>query len=1066
MASCPNCAEPNPARARFCLNCGHALTAPRPGSESRKTVTLLFADLCGSTTLGELLDAESFSRLMANYYETARAVLERHGATVQKFIGDAVMAVFGIPVMREDDALRAVRAAAELSPGLVTLSDELQREWGVALQVRIGLNTGEVIAGSPGMGSALVVGDAVNVAARLEQAAGPGEILLGQPTWRLVRDAVTVERLPALTLKGKESGVPAYRLGAVRPGVPGHVRRGDAALVGRREERALIDSVYQRMLRSGSAQLVTVLGPAGVGKSRLVTEALGAHAPEALVLHGGCLSYGEGITYRPVAEIVRQAAGIGDADEEPQARDRIGALLADDDEGIDERLTERLAQLAATTAVTMPAEEIAWTVRSLLERLARRRPVVAVLDDLHWAEPALVDLVDQLVERARETPLLFVTVARPELLDRRPTWGGGKVNSASMLLEPLDQAEADQLLAELLPSGRLAPSARARLTEAAGGNPLFLQELLAMLIEDGIIAEREGAWLLAADEVTVAIPPTIQALLGARLDHLDPGPRSVLEHASIVGQVFDRESVEALAGPEGREGTGAALAELVRKELVGARGGPIDEGDFEFRHLLLRDVVYASVPKKLRAELHERFAEWLAGHDGDDGEPDELVGYHLEQAYQASTALHPVTERDRKLGARAAERLATAGRLALDGGNMQAAVKLLIRATALLGEDDPARVELLPDLGHALTELGEADRAGVVIDEAIERAAAAGDDRTGAYAQLERVRLLAGVKPEGWAEEARREANRLMPRFEELGDERGQARALSLLASTLRYWRQLKACEEAAGRARVLAERAGDDQEAAISMGLYLQATLDGPVPVTEGVARCEQILATLAGRRRVEGQALFVLAGLKAMQGEFAAARELLVRSRTLLEELGTRLLSAEHARVSGEVELLAGNPAGAERELRRGRALLERLTHDSDRAMLGALLARAVQAQGRLEEAEELLDETSKQIAMDDFAARITWGAARSSLLVAQGRAMEAEILGGMVVELARDTDAIVAHAGALLDQAAVLEASGRPDEASGLATEARTLAERKGDVVLAGQAGAMLARLTEPA
>jgi class 3 adenylate cyclase/tetratricopeptide (TPR) repeat protein len=1063
MAGCPNCEESNPARARFCLNCGQPIApAQGAGTETRKTVTVLFADLCGSTTLGELLDPESFSRVMASYYEATSGVLERHGATVQKFIGDAVMAVFGIPVIREDDALRAVRAAADLGPGLVKLNGELRRDWGVGLRVRIGINTGEVVAGSPRMGSALVVGDAVNVASRLEQAAGPDEVLLGQSTWHLVRDAVDVERLPPLTLKGKQAGVAAYRLREVRAGSLGHARRSDAPMVGRLHEQALIASVYQRMVRGGGSQLVTVLGPAGVGKSRLVAEALGPYELEATVLLGRCLSYGEGITFWPVAEIVRQAAGIGDADDTERAQARIRTLLDGTNHG--DSIAERLAQLVGLTASPPPAEEVAWTVRTLLERLTRQRPVVVVLDDLHWAEPTLLDLVDHLVDRSRDTPLLLVAAARPELLEQRPSWGGGKVNVVSMLLEPLDQAEADQLLGQLLPTGMIGGAARERITEAAGGNPLFLEELLAMLIEEGQITEHDGAWLLTDDQLEVAIPPTIQALLGARLDHLDAELRAVLERASIIGHVFEQAAVEELAGPELRPATPAALAALVHKGLLAMRGGQPSPAVFQFRHLLFRDAVYTSVPKKVRAELHEQFAEWLARGAPDrarDGE--ELIGYHLEQAYHTSAALHPVADRERRLGARAAERLAAAGQRSLDAGDMAAAAGLLSRATALLAEDDSARVVLLPDLGRALMERGELDQAETVIEAAIEGAAAVGDRRTGAYALLERIRLRATLKPEGWAEEARREARNLMPLFEELADDRGLARAWGLLGATLRHWCQLESSEEASQRAVVLARRAGDEQEAAANLGVYLLANLDGPVPAGEAVRRCEQVLATSGGRRRVEGQVQFILAGLRAMQGDFDEARRLLARSASILEELGTRLLAAELSRVHGEIELLADDPAAAERELRRGHETLGRMAEGTNRSLLAALLARAMLAQGRGDEAGRLLEETAGQIATDDFAARIAWGAARSRLLAEQDRVEEAETLGGMVVELARDTDAVGLHAVALLDLATVLARAGRPEEAAALADQARALAEGKGNVVLAGRAQRLLIGLT---
>jgi class 3 adenylate cyclase len=351
---CPRCGEPNPDRARYCLACANPLAGVTPiPAETRKTVTVVFTDVSGSTALGERLDTESLSRVMALYFDTARGVLERHGATIEKFIGDAVMAVFGVPVVHEDDALRAARAAMELGVSLAELNAELERDWGVALQVRIGINTGEVMAGNRGVDSALTVGDAVNVAARLQQTAAPGEVLIGQPTWRLIRDAVVVEPLAPRALKGKSVRLPAYRLLAVRPGVPGHVRRADAPLVDRQEERALMQSICRRVIAGSRCHLLTVLGPAGVGKTRLASEALAAHAGEATVLGGRCLPYGEGITWWPVAEMVRQAAGIDEADTMEGARAKLDALLAGAEQA--DFLAQRVAQLIGLASSPAPA---------------------------------------------------------------------------------------------------------------------------------------------------------------------------------------------------------------------------------------------------------------------------------------------------------------------------------------------------------------------------------------------------------------------------------------------------------------------------------------------------------------------------------------------------------------------------------------------------------------------------------------------------------------------------------------------------------------------------------------
>src|SRR5215218_1392627 len=610
MTVCPTCGEPNPARASFCLACGSPLPSPsaRP---ARKTVTVVFTDVAGSTRLGERLDPESLSLVMASWFEHMRALFERHGGRVQKFVGDAVVAVFGIPVVNEDDALRAVRAAAGIAASLGQLNAELERDWGVTVEAACtGVNTGEVVTGDPGIGDALVLGDAVNVAARLEQVAAPGEVLLGQSTYRLVRDAVEAEPVTPLHLKGKGAPVVAYRLGQVDPGAPGHARRQDAPIVGREPELRLFAWVYERVVATASSHLLTVLGPAGVGKTRLVTEAVAGLAG-ATVLRGRCLSYGEGITYWPVAEIVRQAAGIADTDPPAEATARLRRLLGSDEDRDRERVAARIAQLVGLDAAPAPAEEAAWAFRRLLELLAGRGPLVVVLDDLHWAEPGLLDLVEHVADYGRGAPILLVAMARPEFLEQRPGWAGGKLNATTLLLEPLGEDESAELLAALAGPVALPEAAARPITRAAQGNPLFLEELLAALVEEGRLRRQDGGWV-AADLQDLRVPPSIQALLTARLDRLQDTERAVLERAAVAGQVFEQSAVVAISPPSVRAEVPARLEALVRRELLRPAPSRLagDQG-FQFRHLLLRDATYDAIPKQARAELHELFAVWV-----------------------------------------------------------------------------------------------------------------------------------------------------------------------------------------------------------------------------------------------------------------------------------------------------------------------------------------------------------------------------------------------------------------------------------------------------------------------
>jgi class 3 adenylate cyclase/tetratricopeptide (TPR) repeat protein len=964
----------------------------------RKTVTVLFCDVVGSTALGESVDPEALQALLARYFERMKAIVERHGGSVEKFIGDAVMAVFGVPAVHEDDALRALRAAVEMREAFPALG----------IEGRIGVNTGEVVTGTE---ERLATGDAVNVAARLQQAAQPGEVLVGEPTRRLARDAVDVEPVAPLVVKGKSEALSAFRLVGVREGAPAFVRRLDSPIVGRERERLLLRQAFDRTVEDRACQLFTILGPAGIGKSRLVHELLDSVEGEATIVSGRCLSYGEGITYWPLLEV--------------------------------------LEQLGCELEISAP-EETAWAARKLLEQTAGERPLVVLFDDVQWAEPTFLDLLEHVADLSRDAPILLLCVARPELLDVRPAWGGGKLNAITILLEPLGAEEVAALIANL--AAELGDAARARIAEAAEGNPLFVEEMVAMVDENGDAPD---------------VPPTIQALLAARLDRLDSSEREVLGRASIEGKVFHLGAVSTLADDQLRPEVVGHLLRLVRKELIRPERSEFAGDDaFRFRHLLIRDAAYQALPKRERAELHERFADWLESVvEGNVAEYDAIVGYHLEQAYHYRLELGRTGDTLRELGRRSGRRLAEAGEHAFFAGDLPAAVNLLGRAEGLLPEDDPRHPAVLAALGDALFQTGELERGGEVLAAAIAEARAAGQKAVEARAVVVRAFLGILTDPEGATERARGEVDSLLPVLEELGDDLALAYLWHLMGQVHLMSCRYSEMAEAGERALLHARRAEDRRHEGELVFWTMTAYVSGPLPVDETIARGEELLARTTGNRVAEAAVLSHLAVLQAKRGDFGPARSMYARALATIEELGMRVQLGGLSMASGWIELLAGTPEAAEPLLRRGDALLEEIGEKSYRSTLAAVLAQVVYCQGRHDEAEELTRLSEQLAAPDDLASQVGWRSVRAKVLARRGELAEAELLGREAVELAARTDALDWRADALVDLGEVLRLAGRPADAAERLEEALRLYEAKGVLPAAERTRALLAELGQP-
>jgi class 3 adenylate cyclase/tetratricopeptide (TPR) repeat protein len=974
---------------------------------TRKTVSVLFCDLADSTALGERLDPEPLRELLGRWYEEMRVAVERHGGTVEKFVGDAVMAIFGVPRAHEDDALRAIRAAVEMQSAVKRLNGGRDAP---ELRIRIGINTGEVVTGD-GVAT-LATGDAVNTAKRLEEAAGAGEILIGAVTERLVRHAALLEAVEPVEAKGKSSPLAAWRVVHAVPDAEPFARRWDTPLVGRSRELAILRDELAASSGSRTCRLVTVLGDAGVGKTRLVSELVAKLSGSARIVSGRCLPYGDGITFWPVAELIRTLGG--DAAIADAARTEPDGSL----------IVERLQALGEGGG---PAEELFWAVRRLFEALARERPLIVVLEDLHWAEPTLLDLVEHVSRWSRDAPILLLALARPELLEERPRWEG-----TLLRLDSLSPEEASQLLEALDDGGLLSPQTRARVTETAQGNPLYAEQLVAMISEAG------------TETAATDLPPTIQALLAARLDHVDPAERDVLERAAVVGREFWPGAVAALGESPG-EAVGTTLLELVRLDFVEPSPPTVPgEDGFRFRHALIRDAAYGSTPLRRRAAHHERFALWLASA-GDANEYDEIRGYHLEQAVLLSRELGSQSDRDAALAADASALLARTGIRAYARGDVPAARNLLARGLALGPPAQADDLELRRILARALWETGETEAALDLVEEVAAAAAATGDRAEEWYARLDAAGMRGAGGPDGLLSFLAT-ASQAVEVFSELDDERGLAQAWRRISRAEIVRCSYAAAETAAVRALHYALGCGERVDAAWAADGLGTALLWGPTPVADAVRRCNELIAEAGDNEVLRANLLAALAGLRALEGDIADARRLRVAAEDIYRDLGQRMSIAGLTQVAAQIERLAENPVGAEAEIRSG---LEILRGTGSEALQQAWLAAALVAQDRYEEAREPA-ETARSIASpEDVLDQVVWRGALARVEAAAGNLENAFSLARSAAETASLTDGLTMQADALVDLAAVAEAAGDTGEAERSRAEAAALYKRKGAV-----------------
>jgi class 3 adenylate cyclase len=705
---CPNCGNQVPSGARFCSNCANPISQPAEPSEERKLATVLFADLVGSTELAGSQDPERTRSVLSRFYDLMTAEIVDAGGTVEKFAGDAVMAAFGAPTSHEDDTERALHAA-------LSMRRRLEELFGDALALRIGVNTGEVVVGRPREGSSFVTGDAVNVAARLEQAAEPGEILVGERTAMAVRGAFELGEPATVRAKGKPKGVVARRLvRALSLSRPRGVGGLPPAFIGREAELETLQATYRRVADEGRPQLVTIIGDAGVGKTRLVREFwvwLGSNSPGALRRTGRCVPYGQGTTYVPLGEIVREHLGLVESDPPETVRRRLGAR---------EILGLTLGLEAPRDLHPLAARDRLYRAcAQFLEELAADQPAVILIEDIHWAETALLDLLDSL---ARDVlgPLLLLTTARPELEAGHTVWAGREGRATSIWLEPLTSADAEHMLDTMIP-GELSARLRSAIVERAEGNPFFVEELVGTLIDRGVLQRGNGHWTVRDPPQHLVIPDTVQAVLAARIDRLPAAEKAALQAASVIGRVFWSGPVYELL-----EGLEPDFRLLEERDFIRRQSGSsiTDEREYAIKHALTREVAYRSLPKGKRARLHAGFAAWLERVGQGRDEHAALLAHHYAEAARPEDADLAWQGDDGDLvrvRAQAVSWLRRAAELAVGRYEMKDGLSLLHRALELEASV-PGQVQLWREIGHANALYFDGDAFSSAMRRAIELA--------------------------------------------------------------------------------------------------------------------------------------------------------------------------------------------------------------------------------------------------------------------------------------------------------------------------------------------------------
>mgnify|MGYP000856862560 CR=1 FL=1 len=1030
---CAGCGTPASATARFCKSCGGSLVSPvqpAPAAPTRKTVTVLFADLAGSTTFEEKVDAETAREVLGQYHTLLARTAQRHRAGVTKYIGDGFMAVWGVPEISADDADHAVDAAVELQERFVDLAAEVANTRGEALALRVAVNTGEVVVGSD---DADLVGDALNVAARLESQCPHGQVVVGEETWRSTRGRYRYEPLSPVQVKGRVAPVAVYQWAG---------RRSEPAdsipFVGRTHEFRRLTAVLDDAVAHRGARLVTVMGDPGVGKTRLASE-FAASQQDAVVLQIRCAADGT-VALAPVVEALRTRDIEADIPAAAPERDRILRDLN-----------------GMTGGVAGSVEETFWALRRYLEVLAARGLLILVLDDVQWADALLLDFVEHLSEWVRDAPVLMIALGRPELRESRPelVTVGGWVGDA-IRLGGLEPGATTELAARVLGTDKLPTELLSRLPSSTGGNPLFVRELVAMLVHDGVLVAEADGWRLTIDADAIAVPPTIQALLASRLERINTADRRVLETASVIGTDFSPAAVSALSGASPAE-VKASLDRMRRLELAqpsGAYSG--DEPVWRFHHILIRDVAYRRLLKSDRADLHERFADWV--RDGGQAgvfESDELLARHLELAHGYRCELGARDSVTAELALQSARCYLSAARRALDRDALVSAGAQAARGAALATADPALRAELLLVGCEAYLSAGDV-AAGAPLVEELDRIA---DAALAPWATCYRCQYIVYTDPSRLPEVDER-LQEAIDEFARRGDSAGSAKAYRVRAGTRGRLGRIGEAEADLFEALIAARQCGDHRQITAALGAAPNAALWGPSPAPKAGGRCLDVVRMqrmTTAAPSLEATSLRCLAVLELLRGRPDKARSMLDDARQIVSDLGLRHGLMETELYAGIIESMVGDPVAAEPHFRTALEGLDSLGVGADAGQAAALLARSLLAQGRIDEADRYAAE-SERIAGHNLKTAIGWRAARAEILSAQGRHREAVALARDAVAVAADTDLVLDYADSCLTLSRVLAAAGDRHGAAEARSKAESLYAAKDAVFLVGAASGL--------